>query len=53
MHPQSGAGVDFDHDAALALQRPADVQGHDVDTGNVEADNPGRLDHAGGDFGVD
>ena len=40
-------------DAALLLQRAADVAGHDVDAGDVQADARGRFDGAGGDLGVD
>ena len=49
----SRGGVDFDHDAALLFQRPADVQGHHVDAGDVQADHLGRFDRAGGHLGMD
>ena len=50
MHPQSGAGIDFDHRAALLAQRPADVFGDDVEARNIQADHANRIDGAAGDF---
>ena len=53
VHPQARAGVDFDDHAPLFFQRTADVRGHDVDAGHVQADHRGRFDRAGGDFRMD
>ena len=38
VHAQARAGVDLDDGAALLLQRPADVRGHHVHAGDVQAD---------------
>ncbi len=40
-----GPGVDFDDHAPLRLQGPADVRGHQVDSGHIQSD------HAGGQHG--
>ena len=48
VHSQPRRGVDLDHHAALFIQGPADVHGHHVDAGDVQADDGGGLDGAGG-----
>ena len=48
-----GRRVDLDDHAALLFQRPADVGGHDVHAGDVQADHRGGLDGAGGHLGMD
>ena len=53
VHPQAGAGVDFDDDATLLGERTADVAADDVDAGDVEADRAGGVDGLAGDVGVD
>ena len=50
VHPQAGAGIDFDHHAALALPAAGNVANHHVDAADIEADGLGRIDGAGGDF---
>ena len=45
-----GSGVDLDDHAPLFFQRASDVRGHDVDAGNIEADDPRRFDRAGRDL---
>ncbi len=53
MHPQPGSGVDFHDDARLFFQRHADVGGHDVHAGNVQADYACRIDRPCRDLGMD
>ena len=53
VHQQAGAGVDFDDGAALLVQRPRDVLGHQVHAGDVQADDSGGQRHGRGDAGVD
>ena len=53
VHQQAGAGVDFDDGAALLVQRPRDVLGHQVHAGDVQADDAGGQRHGRGDAGVD
>ncbi len=53
MHPQSGAGVDFDHGTALLAQGAADILCNDVDPSDIQTDHAGRVDHAPGNFGMD
>ncbi len=50
MHSQAGSGVDLDDHAPLFFQRASYVRGHDVDAGNIEADDQRRLDRAGRDL---
>ena len=43
VHPEARGGVDLDDAAADLADRVGDVDGHEVDAGDVEADNAGRL----------
>ena len=53
MHPQAGAGVDLNEHPPLQLQWPGDVGRHAIDAGDIEADDPRRLDRPGSDLRVD
>ena len=52
MHPQARAGVDFDNHAALIFQWPVDINGHDINAGDVQTDDLSGLDSPRGDFGI-
>jgi hypothetical protein len=42
VHPEAGRGVDLDDRAAGLADGRGDVGADEVDTGDVEADDPGR-----------
>ena len=52
VHQQPRAGIDLDDRAALFVQRLADVLGHHVDAGDVQADGARGQRHQVGDFRV-
>ncbi len=46
---QPGAGIDFDHRAALFVQRTRDIFHHQVNPGDIQADNARRQCRHRGD----
>ena len=52
VHSQSGGRIDFDDHPALLFERHADVAADDVDAGDVQTHDAGRIDGAGRQVGM-